>query len=89
MSPQKLVSDALTVSNNKLVVRERTYDLHKNVHVVAFGKAVLGMVRGVEEVLGSHIVEGVASVPYGVQDIDSEVCKMSAVSNFVTGNCNF
>ena len=37
----------------------------RNVKVVAFGKAVLGMVAAVEELLGEHVVEGVASVPVG------------------------
>ena len=36
-----------------------------NVKVVAFGKAVLGMVEAVETLLGDHIVGGVASVPVG------------------------
>lgn len=72
VSPCKLVSDALTVSNNKLVIRDKEYSLHRNVHLVAFGKAVLGMVRAVEGILGSHIVQGVASVPYGSHDITTE-----------------
>ena len=33
--------------------------------VVAFGKAVLGMVEALESLLGEHIVSGVASVPLG------------------------
>lgn len=36
-----------------------------NVKVVAFGKAVLGMVSAVESILGEHVIEGVASVPVG------------------------
>ena len=36
-----------------------------NVKVIAFGKAVLGMVACLESLLGEHIVEGVASVPVG------------------------
>ena len=70
VSPWKLVSDALTISGSKLVVKEREYCVHKNVHVVAFGKAVLGMVKAVNDILGSHIVTGVASVPYGSTSIE-------------------
>lgn len=36
-----------------------------NVKVVAFGKAVLGMVAALEEILGQHITGGVASIPVG------------------------
>ena len=42
--------------------------MRKNVYVAAFGKAVLGMVRAVEEVVGDHLVRGVASVPCGMRD---------------------
>ena len=33
--------------------------------VVAFGKAVLGMVEALESLLGPHVTCGVASVPVG------------------------
>lgn len=33
--------------------------------MVAFGKAVLGMLTAVETLIGEHIIEGVASVPMG------------------------
>ena len=33
--------------------------------VIALGKAVLGMVSAVDDLIGSHITEGVASVPVG------------------------
>ena len=36
--------------------------------MAAFGKAVLGMIRAVEELLGDHIVRGVASVPHGIRE---------------------
>ncbi|ELU09068.1 hypothetical protein CAPTEDRAFT_121863, partial [Capitella teleta] len=38
------------------------------VYIVAFGKAVLGMVRAAEDVLEDHIAEGIASVPVGSQE---------------------
>lgn len=37
--------------------------IYRNVKVVAFGKAVLGMVTAVESILGDHVMEGIASVP--------------------------
>ena len=44
------------------------YPLSKNVYVAAFGKAVVGMIRALEDLLGDHIVDGVASVRYGIID---------------------
>ncbi|CAB3990167.1 Hypothetical predicted protein, partial [Paramuricea clavata] len=65
VSPCKLIPNALKVSRDKLLIQDIEYHLNQNVHVVAFGKAVLGMVQAVEDILGSHIVQGVASVPCG------------------------
>ena len=66
--PQSMVTKALQLDGNTLTVGEQTYELNHNVHVVAFGKAVIGMVRAAEDVLGEHIVGGIASVPAGIQD---------------------
>lgn len=40
--------------------------------MVAFGKAVLGMVASVERILGDHIMEGVASVPVDAMETARE-----------------
>ncbi len=40
--------------------------------VAAFGKAVLGMVTALEDVIGEHIMEGVASVPMGTVETAGE-----------------
>lgn len=45
------------------------YTICSNVKVVAFGKAVLGMVEALETLLGDHIVGGVASVPRGAMEV--------------------
>lgn len=50
---------------NELNVCGLQLDLKQNVVVLAFGKAVLGMVEAVEDVLGDHIRAGIASVPLG------------------------
>ena len=42
--------------------------MSNNVYVAAFGKAVVGMVRALEDLIGDHIVEGVASIRGGIID---------------------
>ena len=74
VAPYKLISDAVKVSRDKLLIQDKQYQLDHNVHVVAFGKAVLGMVQAVDNILGSHIVQGVASVPCGSVAQTFEVC---------------
>ena len=56
------------MGENFLHISGQSYPLRKNVYVAAFGKAVLGMVRAVEEVVGDHLVKGIASVPKGIRE---------------------
>ena len=49
-------------------VGQTDYVLSKNVYVAAFGKAVVGMVKALEDLIGDHIIDGVASVRYGIID---------------------
>ena len=58
---------ALKVEDKKLFVRDNVYDLDHNIHIFAFGKAVLGMCRAAEEILKPHICGGVASIPSGLK----------------------
>lgn len=69
VTPQEMVKNTLTLNKTRLLVnKESEYMVYKNVYVVAFGKAVLGMARAVEDILGQNIVQGVASIPCGLQD---------------------
>lgn len=66
--PQKMIKEALQYDKNslKLMVNGKEYNLHRNVFVVGFGKATLGMARAVEDILGEHIVKGIISIPRGL-----------------------
>ena len=66
--PLNMVHKSLHVSEGNLIVNNIEYPLNRNVHIIGFGKAVLGMVRAVEEILGDHIVGGIVSVPDGIQE---------------------
>ncbi|PIK33843.1 putative glycerate kinase [Apostichopus japonicus] len=66
--PGKMVKEALTVKGDKLFVGDQVYKLKRNVHIAAFGKAVVGMVSAAEHCLGDHIVSGVASTPVGLKE---------------------
>uniref|UniRef100_A0A914CHG3 MOFRL-associated domain-containing protein n=1 Tax=Acrobeloides nanus TaxID=290746 RepID=A0A914CHG3_9BILA len=70
VSPSECVKKALHItSTNHLHIRNNVYELHENVHIVAFGKAALSMVVGAEEQLGRHVIRGIASVPVGTRFI--------------------
>ena len=50
-----------------LTVNDNIYHLNHNVYVVGFGKAVLGMARATEDILGEHVVSGILIIPRGLQ----------------------
>ncbi|XP_020827215.1 glycerate kinase [Phascolarctos cinereus] len=59
---------ALDTETGQLKVRDRNFQLHHNLYLVGFGKAVLGMAAVTEELLSEHLVQGVISVPKGIQE---------------------
>ena len=63
-----MVKNNLKFHQGVLSIEEREYAIDKNISVVAFGKAVLGMAKAVEDILGDHISQGVASIPLGLPD---------------------
>lgn len=65
VNPPDLVQRELLLLNNKLHLRERSYDLKNNCYIVGFGKCVVGMACKVEQILGSHLQKGIISIPHG------------------------
>ncbi|XP_072308610.1 glycerate kinase [Eucyclogobius newberryi] len=53
--------DVITIDGHKLTLKN-------NLHLVGFGKAVLGMAAEVERLLSDHLVKGILSVPHGIQE---------------------
>ncbi|NWV01539.1 GLCTK kinase, partial [Upupa epops] len=52
----------------QLLVKGRAFPVKRNLYLVGFGKAVLGMAAAAEEILGDHLVQGIISVPLGIQE---------------------
>jgi hypothetical protein len=61
------------IENNECFVRKSdgslffSFPVHQNVHVVAFGKASIGMAQGAFASLEEHIVRAIVSAPSGQQ----------------------
>lgn len=68
VQPNSVVRRALQRQGNELVVAEHSFKLHHNLYLVGFGKAVLGMAAEAERIVGDHLVQGIVSVPYGIQE---------------------
>ncbi|XP_065605390.1 glycerate kinase [Cyrtonyx montezumae] len=52
----------------QLLVNSRAFLLKRDLYLVGFGKAVLGMAAAAEEILGDHLIRGIISVPLGIQE---------------------
>ncbi|NXI38770.1 GLCTK kinase, partial [Galbula dea] len=52
----------------QLLVKGQAFPLKRDLYLVGFGKAVLGMAAAAEEILGDHLIRGIINVPLGIQE---------------------
>ncbi|XP_054243506.1 glycerate kinase [Indicator indicator] len=52
----------------QLLVKGQAFPVKRNLYLVGFGKAVLGMAAAAEEILGDHLIQGIINVPLGIQE---------------------
>ena len=74
VEPRHMVENVLQFDQKSsvLTVKDKTYMMNHNVYVVGFGKAVLGMARATEDILGEHVVNGILSIPRGQRQVLQE-----------------
>ena len=68
-NPEHLITQQVRLQGPRLVVGHVSFNLSRydRILVIGGGKASIGMVAGIEHVLGSWITDGVVSVPeYGI-----------------------
>ena len=68
INPYLLLKSILRIGGTSLHVEGREYKLRHNVKLIAAGKAVGGMVRAVQDLIGDHILSGVVSLPIGYRN---------------------
>lgn len=68
VQPDVVVRQSVERQGDCLLVNGRSFTLKNNLHLVGFGKAVLGMAAEAERIIGDHLVQGVISVPNGIQE---------------------
>ncbi len=83
VDPVNAVKRFLKKNENKLIVRDITYDLnsYENIYLIGFGKAAAAMARGVEQVLGADLKQGIVSVKYGHLDKVSSRIKINEAAH--------
>lgn len=68
VQPDAVVRRSVERKDNALLIDGHSFALRNNLHLVGFGKAVLGMAAEAERIAGDHLVKGVLSVPHGIQE---------------------
>ncbi|XP_068265495.1 LOW QUALITY PROTEIN: glycerate kinase [Nyctibius grandis] len=69
--PAPMLKRAVKLQGDKcpqLLVKGWAFPVKRDLYLVGFGKAVLGMAAAAEEILGDHLVRGIISVPLGIQE---------------------
>lgn len=68
VQPDTVVRQSIERKGNVVTIDGHKLVLNNNLHLVGFGKAVLGMAAEAERILSDHLVKGVISVPHGIQE---------------------
>ncbi|NXH88120.1 GLCTK kinase, partial [Edolisoma coerulescens] len=69
--PAPMLKRALKLQGDgcpQLLVKGQAFPVKRDLYLVGFGKAVLGMAAAVEEILGDHLTRGIINVPLGIQE---------------------
>ncbi|NWR83167.1 GLCTK kinase, partial [Furnarius figulus] len=69
--PAPMMKRALQLQRDgcpQLLVRGQAFPVKRDLYLVGFGKAVLGMAAAAEEILGDHLVRGIITVPLGIKE---------------------
>ncbi|XP_031699660.1 glycerate kinase [Anarrhichthys ocellatus] len=67
VQPDTVVRQSIERKEDSVIISGHKFTLEHNLHLVGFGKAVLGMAAEAERIMGDHLVKGVISVPHGIQ----------------------
>lgn len=67
VQPDAVVRQSVERKDDSVIIDGRKFTLKHNLHLVGFGKAVMGMAAEAERIMGDHLVKGVISVPHGIQ----------------------
>uniref|UniRef100_A0A7N8XCU5 Glycerate kinase n=1 Tax=Mastacembelus armatus TaxID=205130 RepID=A0A7N8XCU5_9TELE len=62
VQPHTVVQQNVERKDDAIIIDGHKFTLQHNLHLVGFGKAVLGMAAEVERIMGDHLVKGVISV---------------------------
>uniref|UniRef100_A0A3Q3WY05 Glycerate kinase n=1 Tax=Mola mola TaxID=94237 RepID=A0A3Q3WY05_MOLML len=65
VQPDTVIRKSVERKADAVVIDGHNFTLKHNLHLVGFGKAVLGMAAEAERIVGDHLMTGIISVPCG------------------------
>jgi len=82
VDPKQIIKSKILLKNSKLRVDGYSFDLNsfKDIYVIGGGKASGSMAEALEQILGSHIKEGIVNVPHG-SNYKTEIIKLHGASH--------
>lgn len=86
--PYNLIKNQVKIVDDRLHVGNENFALLKNIYLVGFGKAVMGMAIALEDILGDRLKKGIVSIPKGSKN---DIWKSENLINFpkLTGVVEF
>lgn len=84
VQPDTVVRQSVERKDDSVTIDGQRFMLKHNLHLVGFGKAVLGMAAEVERIMGDHLVRGIISVPHGIQQTLQQHRKRYKKQNKIT-----
>lgn len=67
--PYHVIRRYVRIKDNDIIVGDRIYRDHENIHVIGFGKASVRMAQGLYSILGEKITGGAVITPWPTKDI--------------------
>ncbi|KAK0173073.1 hypothetical protein PV328_006324 [Microctonus aethiopoides] len=67
VQPHEIIENKIKIDRNNLFVDNKSYAIREKIHMVGFGKGVIGMAIAMEKLLGDRLMKGIISIPRGAR----------------------
>lgn len=67
VQPHEIIENKIKIDRKNLFVNNKSYAIREKIHMVGFGKGVMGMAIAMEKLLGDRLMKGIISIPRGAE----------------------
>ncbi|KAK0167805.1 hypothetical protein PV327_001665 [Microctonus hyperodae] len=79
VQPHEIIRNKIRIDRNNLFVDNKSYAIRERIHMVGFGKGVMGMAIAMEKLLGDRLMKGIISIPRGAK---SQIWDAESIETF-------